>query len=73
MCYIILGNFRMGRQINNMLGDFFGDRIFSIFIVPVFKVFGYRMDGRDKLVTKFNRCFLCLFKEFFLSLTKRGI
>jgi len=26
----------------------FSDRIFSPLIVPVFKVFGYRMDGRDK-------------------------
>ena len=54
-----------------MLGDFFGYRIFSPLIMPVFKIFGYRMDGRDKPVTKFNRCFLCLFKEFFSILDQK--
>ena len=54
-----------------MLGDFFGNGIFSIFIVPVFKVFGYRMDGRDKPITEFNLFFLCLFKEFFSILNQK--
>jgi len=54
-----------------MLGDFFGDRIFPPLIMPVFKIFGYRMDGRDKPVTKFNVFFFCLFKEFFPILDQK--
>jgi len=54
-----------------MLGDFFGDRIFSIFIVPKLKIFLDGMDGRDKPITEFNLCFFCLFKEFFPILDQK--
>ena len=36
--------------------------IFQIMRATVFKIFGYRMDGRDKPVTELNLFFLCLFK-----------